>query len=167
MFDPLDFLAEVTQHIPDPGEHLIRYYGFYSNQSRGLQAKAQAAPGAASAPEPAPALSAKEARKRWACLRADTHRQAALIKLYEADPLLCPKCGAQRKIISFFERHQTEVTCLPAGRSRRFSGLAGCACLPKPRRRQGSRSRFAARPPPNSWFAKAAESSKLGRPMGA
>ena len=31
VFDPLDFLAEVTQHIPDPGEHLIRYYGWYSN----------------------------------------------------------------------------------------------------------------------------------------
>jgi hypothetical protein len=32
VFDPLDFLAEVTQHIPDPGEHLIRYYGWYSNK---------------------------------------------------------------------------------------------------------------------------------------
>ncbi|MCF7707639.1 MAG: transposase [Verrucomicrobia bacterium] len=28
VLDPLDFLAEVTQHIPDPGEHLIRYYGW-------------------------------------------------------------------------------------------------------------------------------------------
>jgi hypothetical protein len=27
VFDPLDFLAEVTQHIPDPGAHLVRYYG--------------------------------------------------------------------------------------------------------------------------------------------
>ena len=24
----LDFLAEVTQHIPNKGEHLIRYYGW-------------------------------------------------------------------------------------------------------------------------------------------
>jgi hypothetical protein len=24
---PLDFPAEVIQHIPDLGEHLIRYYG--------------------------------------------------------------------------------------------------------------------------------------------
>jgi hypothetical protein len=24
IFDPLDFLAEVTQHIPDPGSHLVR-----------------------------------------------------------------------------------------------------------------------------------------------
>jgi hypothetical protein len=27
VFDPLDFLAEVTQHIPNKGEHQIRYYG--------------------------------------------------------------------------------------------------------------------------------------------
>ena len=32
-FDPLHFLAEVTQHLPDTGEHLMRYYGFYSNKS--------------------------------------------------------------------------------------------------------------------------------------
>ena len=39
MFDPLDFLAEVTQHIPNKGEHQIRYYGWYSNKKRGLQEK--------------------------------------------------------------------------------------------------------------------------------
>ena len=39
VFDPLDFLAEVTQHIPNPGEPLIRYYGRYSNKSRGQRAK--------------------------------------------------------------------------------------------------------------------------------
>jgi len=31
VFEPLDFVAEVTQHIPDKGEHQIRYYGHYSN----------------------------------------------------------------------------------------------------------------------------------------
>lgn len=33
IFGPLDFLAEVTQHIPDPGAHLVRYYGWYSNKT--------------------------------------------------------------------------------------------------------------------------------------
>lgn len=33
---PLDFLAEFTQHIPPKGSHLIRYYGCYSNKSRGI-----------------------------------------------------------------------------------------------------------------------------------
>ena len=40
MFDPLDFLAELTQHIPNKGEHLTRYYRYYSNKSRGMRAKA-------------------------------------------------------------------------------------------------------------------------------
>jgi len=34
---PLDFLAEFTQHIPPQGAHLIRYYGHYSNKSRGMR----------------------------------------------------------------------------------------------------------------------------------
>jgi hypothetical protein len=28
VFDPLDFLAEITQHIPDPGMQIMRYYGW-------------------------------------------------------------------------------------------------------------------------------------------
>jgi hypothetical protein len=30
-------------------------------------------------------------------------------QVYEADPLLCPRCGSEMKIIAFIERHQTEV----------------------------------------------------------
>jgi len=33
VFDPLDFLAEITQHIPDAREHTIRYYGWYSKNA--------------------------------------------------------------------------------------------------------------------------------------
>ena len=100
IFDSLDFLAEVTQHIPDPGEHLVRYYGFYSNKSRGLRTKGQARAAPASDQKSAWAPSAKQARKRW----------AALIKqVYEIDPLSCTRCGAEMKIISFIERHQREV----------------------------------------------------------
>ena len=43
---------------------------------------------------------AREARKGW----------AALIKqVYETNPLCCPKCGSEMKIIAFIERRQTEV----------------------------------------------------------
>lgn len=37
---PLDFLAEFTQHIPPKGSHTIRYFGAYSNKSRGMRQKA-------------------------------------------------------------------------------------------------------------------------------
>ena len=39
LFEPPDFLAELVQHIPNKGEHLVRYYGAYSNKARGLRAK--------------------------------------------------------------------------------------------------------------------------------
>lgn len=76
---------------------MIRYYGWYSNKSRGLRAKSREK---AARPTEGNGPSAKDARKRW----------AALIKqIYEVDPLVCPKCGAQMKIISFIERHQRQL----------------------------------------------------------
>jgi hypothetical protein len=39
VFEPLDFLAEVTQHIPDKGDHQTNYFGWYSNKTRGMQRK--------------------------------------------------------------------------------------------------------------------------------
>ena len=40
VFDPLDFIAQLTQHIPDTAKHLTRYFGWYSCKARGLRAKA-------------------------------------------------------------------------------------------------------------------------------
>jgi hypothetical protein len=31
----MDWIAEITAHIPNKGEQLVRYYGAYSNVSRG------------------------------------------------------------------------------------------------------------------------------------
>jgi hypothetical protein len=98
VFDPLDFLAEVTQHIPDTGEHTIRYYGWYSNKSRGMRAKGamlKNIPFAAIDAEEEDAPFRKFCRSRWAAL---------IKKVYEVDPLRCPKCGGQMKIISFIEK---------------------------------------------------------------
>jgi hypothetical protein len=39
LFDPLNFLAEILQHIPNKGEHQYRFYGWYSNKKRGLREK--------------------------------------------------------------------------------------------------------------------------------
>jgi len=39
-FDALDWLAQLVSHIPNKGEQMVRYYGFYSNKSRGLCKKA-------------------------------------------------------------------------------------------------------------------------------
>jgi hypothetical protein len=103
VYDPLDFLAEVIQHISNKGEHQIRYYGWYSNKKRGLREKRcpelvegkkpkkeQVSPGV---PEPDTPYRRK-CRMTW----------AALIKaVYEVDPLKCPKCGGPMKIVAFIE----------------------------------------------------------------
>lgn len=39
-FDPGEFLARVIVHIPEPRRHLVGYYGWYSNVSRGKRLKA-------------------------------------------------------------------------------------------------------------------------------
>ena len=39
VFDPLDFLAEVSAHIPDAHEKTTLFYGWYSNRSAELATK--------------------------------------------------------------------------------------------------------------------------------
>jgi len=94
-FDALDWLAQLTTHIPNKGEQMIRYYGFYSNKSRGLRKNA-------GIDDEVPALidsdvSPKAFRKNWARL---------IQKIYNVDPLLCPKCLGPMKIISFIDNSE-------------------------------------------------------------
>ena len=94
---PLDFLAEFTQHIPPKGSHLIRYYGWYSNKSRGVRKKAQAAVSdEPSSEEPTTSRSSQA----WAML---------IKRVYEVDPLCCAECGGQMKVVSFIEPPQADV----------------------------------------------------------
>jgi hypothetical protein len=37
VFPVLDWIATLTTHIPNKGEQLVRYYGYYSNVSRGKE----------------------------------------------------------------------------------------------------------------------------------
>ena len=74
---------------------MVRYYGFYSNVSRGKRKKQGqdwlipcmlGADG-----------SSKAYRKNWARL---------IQKIYETDPLCCPKCSGKMRILSFIEDEQ-------------------------------------------------------------
>ncbi|NIS59868.1 MAG: hypothetical protein GTO13_03915 [Proteobacteria bacterium] len=38
-FDALEWLAAMSSHIPDKGEQMVRYYGYYSNVCRGRRQK--------------------------------------------------------------------------------------------------------------------------------
>jgi hypothetical protein len=124
IFEPLDFLAELTQHIPNKGEHLIRYYGHYSNKPRGMRSRnapesrgmgiprstgiLPVSPTGVSPVEesttesrqPQTQCSDRLARRRWAML---------IQRVYNADPLLCPRCGGTMKIVAFIEAHQQDI----------------------------------------------------------
>jgi hypothetical protein len=38
--EALDWLAQLVTHIPNKGEQMVRYYGYYSKKSRGMRKKA-------------------------------------------------------------------------------------------------------------------------------
>ena len=82
IFPVLDWIATLTTHIPNKGEQLIRYYGYYSNVSRGKRKKKKPEEETEISEIDAPPLS-KELKKRWSYF---------IRKVYETDPLTCPKC---------------------------------------------------------------------------
>ena len=98
--DALDWIALVTSHIPDPHQQMVRYCGRYSNASRGKRRKQSLplprATAVDSSPQPhSPAQHfAFQRRRNWA---------RVLKKIYEVDPLTCPRCGSQMEIIAFIE----------------------------------------------------------------
>ena len=89
-FDALEFLAALSCHVPTTYESITRYYGRYSCRRRGERAKLAPPP-----PEEPESDYRREFRKSsWgACIK----------RIYEIDPLECPKCKAQMRIIAFIQ----------------------------------------------------------------
>jgi hypothetical protein len=91
-FDALDRPARLVTHVPGRYEHTVRYYGYYSNKSRGMRKKADADDYIATiAPNE---LSPKQFAQ---------NRARLIQKIYEVDPLVCPKCQGNMRIIVFIE----------------------------------------------------------------
>lgn len=91
------WLELLCRHIPDCCEHLVRYVGWYSNRSRGERERAlkdQAIPATPAVPvEPVSEVAAR-AKTAWARL---------IRKVYEADPLECPKCQGRMRVIALID----------------------------------------------------------------
>ncbi len=89
LFPVLDWIAEITTHIPDKGEQLVRYYGTYSNVSRGKRKKEEHKKNVIGKPEfveVTPPPVSKELKRRCSHF---------IRKVYETDPLVCPKCSGK------------------------------------------------------------------------
>jgi len=87
VFHAMEWLAAMCSHIPNRGEQMVRYYGLYSNVLRGKRQMA-------GNDDAIPCIiesqgDEKTFRRNWARL---------IQKIYETDPLFCPKCqGTMRK----------------------------------------------------------------------
>ena len=98
-FDALDWIHAITTQIPDARQHMVRYYGAYANRARRLYRPAGesgADPVGEVEAEDAPPCDAEAAwqrarRQAWARL---------LARIYEVDPLVCPRCGEELKVVA-------------------------------------------------------------------
>lgn len=105
-YSSLDFIAQVTLHVPPRGKHLVRRYGLYSSRGRGTwkshAALSSRAPvswyGRTASAEPAlPGVAEKREvdalgrRRAWARL---------LAKVHAIDILACPRCGSRMSVIA-------------------------------------------------------------------
>ena len=96
VFDPVDSLATLARHIPDQGARMVRYYGLYSNKTRGCARKgtkrARCPPvDPAAWPKSSPPPPAKLPSRKW----RDLIRQA-----WHTDPLQCPVCQKSMNVIT-------------------------------------------------------------------
>jgi len=92
VFPALEWLAAMCSHIPNKGEQMVRYYGFYSNVSRGKRQMT-------GNDDAVPCIleshgDEKTFRRNWARL---------IQKIYEVDPLVCPKCQGAMRVIGSIE----------------------------------------------------------------
>jgi hypothetical protein len=82
--------------IPDKRFQLVRYYGWYSNKMRGRRSK-QAAAVVQPDGKAAAVIDVSEHKSR----RIPSKKWRELIKkVWEADPLLCPRCQKEMRIVS-------------------------------------------------------------------
>ncbi len=92
-FDPLEWMAALISHIPDKGGQTVSYYGVYSNVTRGRLKKEKVESEFHIIEDECPG----RLNRSWARL---------IQKIYEVDPLLCPRCGKKMRIIAFIEDYK-------------------------------------------------------------
>ncbi len=91
VFRAHDFITALVAQIPAKGVPSVRYYGWYSNKSRGLRRKLPATTVPPAAP---PLLRRQRRRVRW---------RELIRQVWGADPLRCPLCPGYLRPIEWIE----------------------------------------------------------------
>ena len=84
-WDVLGFIARVLDHLPEPHQQLLRYWGWYSNAARGRRRRLDGESPGMPARHDEPDEGDRHRRLTWSQL---------IRKIYEIDPLLCSFCAA-------------------------------------------------------------------------
>jgi len=87
LFSGAGFIAALAEHIPHKGFQTLRYYGYYSNKSRGLRKRTQA-------------CEAPSILKTTAVCPTRTSWRDLILRIWGYDPLRCPCCGGLMRVIS-------------------------------------------------------------------
>jgi hypothetical protein len=103
IFTPCDFIAAITQHIPDKNFQLVRYYGWYSNKMRG-QRNRQNERGEGE--PPGSTVEIIDVSKHRPSRPPSPKWRELIKKVWEADPLICPTCSREMRIISLIAERE-------------------------------------------------------------
>ena len=107
VFQVEEFIAAITQHIPEKSFQLVRYYGWYSNRARGDREKQKQ--------QKQPKEPVTEQETLLEIIDVSDYRpkripspkwRECIKKVWEVDPLLCPQCGSEMRIISFITENK-------------------------------------------------------------
>ena len=94
VFTATDFLAAITQHIPDKGAQMVRYYGWYSNKMRGARQRWLLPEVVPHRPGVSPPPPLKLPSKRWRDL---------ILRVWHVVPLRCPICQSPLRAIAVID----------------------------------------------------------------
>ena len=97
VFTATDFLIAITQHIPDKGAQRVRYYGWYSNQMRGVRHRGLPSELVPHRPGVSPPPPLKLPSKQWRDLILRVWQVASLRSIHNSSfpppPLRTPFCA--------------------------------------------------------------------------
>lgn len=103
IFSAEDFIAAITQHIPEKGFQMVRYYGCYSNRARGERTKRRAEGADLENSAEVEVIDVSDYQPR----RLPSKKWRELIKkVWEVDPMNCPRCGSEMRMVALIDDHE-------------------------------------------------------------
>ena len=106
-FDALEFLARLLTHVPGHHEICVRYYSAYSVRRRARWRKFGILDDTRMRTDDA----SQDDTPSWPEIQARRRRWAELLRrIFEVDPLRCPRCGGNMSIVAFvLEQHAIDA----------------------------------------------------------